>query len=290
MRRSLLPSVGSKISSIEKPVSRYKPIVMEPNLDELQRRLVGRFITRVDRLGKRVVVNLDDGSHLLFQPKMAGLVLMDCPPNEAHIRLIIGLAGLTSQAPKKLRQTELSSLDRIIYWDQRGLGTVKLWTASQMGHYLASGQLGPDALAVDRETFFERFRASASPVKPTLLDQARVAGIGNLYASEILHCSGVHPENRCNRLSRAVWGKIFDATRSVLLQAIEQEGSTLSDGTYRKSKQSPGNYQNSHRVYDRHDQACLTCKGYTIIRIVQSQRSTFFCPNCQRKPRTRTNL
>jgi len=272
MRRSLLPSLQCKIRSVLSPPSRYRPIVMEPNLDELQRRLTGRSIVGVDRLGKRVVVQVDDGSSLLFQPKMAGLVLMDTPPNQAHIRLVI---EVVSEKPRAIK--------KITYWDQRGLGTIRLWTAKQMESYLSSGQLGPDAIAVDFETFYSRFRESSRPVKPALLDQTRIAGIGNLYASEILHHSLIHPENRCDRLSKAAWERIFQATQTILLQAIAHEGSTLSDGTYRKSKESPGNYQNSHRVYDRHGQRCLTCDKDAIVRTVQSQRSTFFCPTCQKK-------
>jgi len=279
MRRNLLPSIGRKVISVIQPESRYRPIVMEPGLKSLQRKLIGRSVVDIERLGKRVVVCLDDQSRLLFQPKMAGLVLMDTPPNESHLRLVVTLSPIQSR--QNARQD--SSISQILYWDQRGLGTVQLWTAEQMKAFLASGVLGPDALAVDSDTFRSQFRNTARPAKPTLLDQARVAGIGNLYASEILHRSGVHPARRCDRLSKLAWKRIFDSTQLILLEAIEHEGSTLSDGTYRKSKENPGGYQNSHRVYDRAGLSCLTCGQHSIVRIVQSQRSTFFCPGCQKR-------
>jgi len=288
MRRSLLPSIGRKIIAVTQPESRYRPIMMEPGLEILQRTLIGRSVIDIERLGKRVVVCLDDQSRLLFQPKMAGLVLMDSPPNESHLRLVVSLSPIESSQKAIYDSSSLKARDsspgpQILYWDQRGLGTVQLWTAEQMKVFLESGVLGPDALAADFDTFHMRFRNAARPVKPTLLDQTRVAGIGNLYASEILHRSGVHPARRCDRLSKLAWKRIFDSTRLILLEAIEHEGSTLSDGTYRKSKENPGGYQNSHRVYDRADLLCLTCGNHLIVRIVQSQRSTYFCPGCQKR-------
>jgi formamidopyrimidine-DNA glycosylase len=279
MCRSLRPSVGKTIVSVDQPVSRYRPIVMEPDLETLQRELVGRRVIAIERLGKRVVVCLDDQSRLLFQPKMAGLVLMDSPPNDSHLRLIVGL-GLNDC---QIKAEEVQTSDRILYWDQRGLGTVQLWTPGQMKTFLESGVLGPDALAVDCETFRLQFCKASRPVKPTLLDQSRIAGIGNLYASEILHRSAIHPARRCDRLSKIAWQRIYESTRIILLEAIEHEGSTLSDGTYRKSKENPGAYQNAHRVYDRAGLPCLTCQKHSIERIVQSQRSTFFCRGCQKR-------
>ena len=119
-------------------------------------------------------------------------------------------------------------------------------------------------------------------IKVALLDQKAVAGIGNLYASELLYVAGIHPEKKCRLLSKTQWAAIIDATRSVLNQAIEHEGSTLSDGTYRNALNQAGSYQNHHRVYDRKGLACFHCGG-EIIRRVHAQRSTFFCKTCQRK-------
>ncbi len=107
-----------------------------------------------------------------------------------------------------------------------------------------------------------------------------VAGIGNLYASEILHAAGIHPARRCDRLTRAQWQAVADATHKVLEEAIRCEGSTLADGTYRNALGSAGGYQSHHRVYAKAGQPCRRC-GSVIKRIVQAQRSTFFCPGCQ---------
>jgi formamidopyrimidine-DNA glycosylase len=101
-----------------------------------------------------------------------------------------------------------------------------------------------------------------------------------LYASEILHLAGIHPARRCHRLSRRHWSDVHAATLEVLHAAIRHEGSTLSDGTYRNALNQEGGYQYQHRVYDRAGQPCPACQG-EILRVVQAQRSTFFCPACQ---------
>ena len=119
-------------------------------------------------------------------------------------------------------------------------------------------------------------------VKVALLDQTVVAGIGNLYAAELLHVAGIDPRTRCDRLSRPQWGRIASAIGSVLNEAIKYEGSTLSDGTYRNALNKAGGYQNHHQVYDREGLDCPRC-GAAIQRIVQAQRSTFFCRQCQKK-------
>ena len=109
-----------------------------------------------------------------------------------------------------------------------------------------------------------------------------IAGIGNLYASEILHVAGIHPAARCYRLRTKLWEQLHAAIHAVLEDAIRYEGSTLSDGTYRNALNESGGYQNHHRVYDRAGQTCPTCHRVVITRIVQTQRSTFFCPVCQK--------
>jgi formamidopyrimidine-DNA glycosylase len=108
-----------------------------------------------------------------------------------------------------------------------------------------------------------------------------VAGIGNLYASEILHVAGIHPARPCDRLRPAEWEVIHEAVRQILEQAVLCEGSTLSDGTYRNALNQSGEYQNHHRVYDKEDEVCPICRRGTIRRVVQAQRATFFCPVCQ---------
>jgi formamidopyrimidine-DNA glycosylase len=120
-------------------------------------------------------------------------------------------------------------------------------------------------------------------IKVALLDQTLVAGIGNLYASEILHLAGIHPRAAAGRLNRRCVARLHEATLAVLTTAIRYEGSTLNDGTYRNALSRNGSYQNEHRVYAREGETCPSCGRSAVRRIVQAQRSTFFCPTCQRR-------
>jgi formamidopyrimidine-DNA glycosylase len=272
MRRGITPTIGSRIESIEHPRCRLKPIAIEPSVPKLKRRIVGAQITEVDRLGKRVLVRLNSDDVMVFEPRMTGLVLLADPPNQQHLRLRL---NLTADVRKNGRPNQL------LYWDRRGLGCVRLLSPDGLAKMTA--QFGPDALVVTAEVLCERLGESRREIKVALLDQHAVAGIGNLYASEILHLARLHPQARCDRLRRHDWQRIAIKTREVLEMAVRYEGSTLSDGTYRNALNEQGGYQSHHRVYDRAGMICPGCEKSKIQRIVQAQRSTFFCPTCQRR-------
>lgn len=268
MRRGLMPAIGGSITRVEFPDIPYRPIQMTPDATQWHARLHGKRIVAVDRIAKRVLVRLDNGYSIVMQPKMAGLALIADPPSAEHTRLVVHVAE--------------AKCDRFIYWDRRGLGTVHLWTMQQCEEHLGPDSLGPDALAITVGDFIDRLRGNKRQVKPALLDQKLVAGVGNLYASEILHQAKVHPEQVCESLSKLQWKRIYEAMRCILLEAIENEGSTLGDGTYRNAINGEGQYQNHHRVYARDGERCQTCDASKVVRIVQTQRSTFYCPRCQR--------
>src|SRR4029077_5040598 len=126
---------------------------------------------------------------------------------------------------------------------------------------LGANHLGPDALDVPPDRWRALCQRTTRPIKVALLDQKLVAGIGNLYASEILHLAGIHPGRRANRLKRKQIERMGECVLSVLKEAIRHEGSTLSDGTYRNALNQAGGYQNAHRVYDREGEPCTTCNG-----------------------------
>jgi formamidopyrimidine-DNA glycosylase len=273
MRRGIAAIVGSRIAAADRSPCERRPILIQPRPTTLAKRLVGREVTAVDRLGKRVVVRIDNGDSLIFEPRMTGLVLVADPPTKEHLRFCLELTG--------------GPIRQVWYWDRRGLGSVRLLTAEQLTSQLGSGKLGPDALQLSAEELQLRFASSRRAIKVALLDQRAVAGIGNLYASEILNLAGIHPARRCDQLTRSQWRRVHTCLGEVLQEAIRHEGSTLSDGTYRNALNRAGGYQNMHRVYDREGKICPTCQATKIVRIVQAQRATFFCPKCQANRRRR---
>ncbi|MEN1678891.1 MAG: bifunctional DNA-formamidopyrimidine glycosylase/DNA-(apurinic or apyrimidinic site) lyase [Planctomycetota bacterium] len=268
MRRGILPVVGARIVSVEKLRCPRKAIQFTPVGRAFQRRARGQLITAVDRIGKRVAVRLESDDAIILEPRMTGLVLLADPPDPLYLRVRFDLSGGNAEA--------------FWYWDRRGLGNVRLLSPQEQAEAFGPNKLGPDALAVSSGDLRRRLAASRRAVKVALLDQRAVAGIGNLYAAEILHVAGIHPAARCDRLTGPKWKRIADATREVLEEAIRHEGSTLGDGTYRNALNQDGSYQNLHRVYGKGGDPCRRCGG-EIKRIVQAQRSTFFCPGCQRR-------
>jgi formamidopyrimidine-DNA glycosylase len=239
---------------------------------------------------------------IVIEPRMTGLVLLADPPTSEHLRFRMMLDSARGSRAANGKVSVNRRGDQMLFWDRRGLGCVKLLTAAEFaakfdqpvntgeingvgskGKRQQKPALGPDALRLTAEQLRQQLSASRRAIKVALLDQRAVAGIGNLYASEILHLAGVHPAARCDRLRVAQWIKIHAAMLEVLNAAIQHEGSTLSDGTYRNTLNENGGYQNHHRVYDRAGEKCPTCRKSTIVRIVQAQRSTFYCPGCQRR-------
>jgi len=271
MVRGIRESVeGRLISEFRKCPSPCKPIAMSPGIKTIRSRVLKQKIVQVRRLAKRIVLDLENDHSFVIEPRMTGLMLLSDPPSTGHLRLEWCL--------KKGR-----SLNSLWFWDRRGLGTVKLYRQSELLTELGPLKLGPDALVVSLKELKQSFAKTSRTIKVVLLDQKVIAGIGNLYASEILHLSQVHPEREAKRLKPNEVQALHKAMNQILKKAIRYEGSTLGDGTYRNALNQSGSYQNEHRVYGREGADCPSCKGATIIRIVQSQRSTFYCPCCQDK-------
>lgn len=273
MRRGIAAVVGCQIRDVAGTNCRLRPIGVRPRLSLFRRRAVGARINGLDRVGKRVVVELETGDRIVFEPRMTGLVLVADPPNREHLRLRLTL--------------EQGTVGELLYWDRRGLGSVSLVSPTEFEERYGLERIGPDALTITPEQMQERLGRSRRAIKVALLDQKGVAGVGNLYASEILHLCRIHPARPADSLRLSEWRSLHVAMLDILQTAILHEGSTLSDGTYRNALNQAGGYQNLHRVYDRADEACPTCRRGKIIRVVQAQRSTFFCPVCQ-KPRRRS--
>ena len=279
MRRGIAAALGCRIDAATFPRHTRRPIAASPAPRLLETRLRGRTIAGLHRFGKRVAIELApragaDATWLLIEPRMTGLLLVVEPPTTAHVRMELVLAPPAAAA---------AAAPRLLFWDRRGLGTIRLVDRAGLAARVGAGRLGPDGLVVTADDLAARLGRSRRAVKVALLDQRAVAGIGNIYAAEILHRAAIDPRTPCRRLPRRAWEAVARATRRVLADAVRLEGSTIGDATYLTADRRPGRFQRRHRVYGRARLPCRTC-GSLVERIVQAQRATFFCPGCQWRP------
>ena len=294
MRRGIASIVGRRIALATFPKKTRQTITISPRPRTLAGKLVGRCIVAVHRFGKRIAIEFDGTPNcgkqfqphwLVIEPRMTGLLLLAEPPTPQHVRLDIRLSQPRQQAGPHVAAPAATGRpskrdSQLVFWDRRGLGTVRF--VDKRGLLAACGpdRLGPDALSITGRDFVARLGRSSRAVKVALLDQKAVAGIGNIYAAEILFHAGVDPRTPCRLLTVDRWKRIARVTRHLLAKAIQCEGSTIGDGTSRTADNRSGQFQLYHRVYGQKGMPCHACNG-PIERIVQAQRSTFFCPRCQ---------
>lgn len=230
------------------------------------RSLVGRQVGAVRRRGKYLLIDLQPEGLLLMHLGMSGSVIFDryLPPAGRHDHFDLH----TSQGTLRLN-------------DPRRFGAVV--HAPSQDDPLARqllGHLGVEPLGEDfePEAFWRALKARQSPIKQVLLAGEVVVGVGNIYASEALFRAGIRPTVRASQISRRRATRLHAAIREVLAQAVQQGGSTLRD--FSNALGQTGHFQLSAQVYDRAGLPCLCCDA-PIKRIVQQQRSTYFCPRCQ---------
>lgn len=246
-----------------------RPSVVVGAPRRLRDSLRGRQFLRCRRHGKVLILDFAGGRSLLVHLRMTGQLRTrngvdegeDCPYTRVRFRMSDGSA--------------------LVYADCRALGKLELQRTDEVAGSRALANMGPDAL--EREGLDRLVAAVArrrTPIKCLLLDQSVTAGMGNIYASEILHSARIDPTRPANDLSVEETGRLRCAVRRVLNAAIADRGTTFSD--YRTGLGKRGRYQDRLRVYGREGERCRRrgCSGI-IVRCVQQQRSTFYCPDCQ---------
>jgi formamidopyrimidine-DNA glycosylase len=233
------------------------------------RRLRGRTFTAVRRHGKYLLADLDGGLTLVSHLGMSG-------------RWLFMKRSPTRVLPHVHARIAFDGGGELWFQDARRFGLLKLVETDALAKDPGLRSLGPDPIASPPtgETLYAIGRRARTPIKSFLLDQKRIAGVGNIYASEILHRARVDPRRRASALSAAEWQAIAGETSAVLEEAIARMGTTFS--AYRTLWNEPGSYGDQLRVYDRGGEPCRRC-GTPIRRVVQAQRSTFFCPACQKR-------
>lgn len=250
---------------------------------ELKRRLKGRSVTALARHGKYLVAELDDGSRLLLHLGMTGQLFVQ---GSSSPRLLSSTARASLKpAEQAVFKPDSHTHLRIAFadggpevWlrDVRKFGKVK-WLARGASDERLD-KLGPDALEVSGETLWRASRRKSLAAKNLVMDQAVIAGVGNIYADEALFLSGVRPTRKAGKLTRAECEALAANIRKVLQRSIETGGSSISD--WINPDGQDGGYQDERMVYARTGQPCKVC-GTPIKRITVGQRGTHFCPKCQ---------
>lgn len=241
--------------------------ILAPGLTpaRLANALTGRAIESVGRRGKNVVLTFDREAVLVVNLGMTGRLVVSDAPRAGELRHVAARFDLDRGA--------------LLYDDVRRFGRFDLYSPDAWAGRQRELGIEPLSDAFTGAWLHERTARSRTPIRNWLLDQRHVAGIGNIYANEALFRAGVRPTRPANSLSAKEAGRLRDALREVLAEAIEVRGTTLRD--YRDARGEAGGFEPRLRVYGREGEPCPTC-GTPIVRVVIGNRSAFYCPRCQK--------
>ena len=274
VRRGIAPAMEGRL--IERADVR-RPDLRWPFPPNMAARLTGQRVVRLRRRSKYILVDLDNTETLLIHLGMSGRMTVS---GQAPGVFVHGHA-----APEKHDHVVLHMEGdaRITFNDPRRFGIMDLFpTSAEAGHKLLS-VLGPEPLSneFNDETLWVALRGKKTPIKSALLDQRIIAGLGNIYVCEALFRAGISPTRAAGTISRNRVAELTGVIRDVLNEAIAAGGSSLRD--HRQATGELGYFQHNFSAYGRENDPCknIECGG-TIKRLVQSGRSTFYCPRCQR--------
>jgi formamidopyrimidine-DNA glycosylase len=257
--------VGCRILGVSAP---FPGEVVYPDFPEFVERVTDREIVGISRRGKFAIFRLDSADLLIIHRGMTGSLLLrdESAPMEPYVRLVFRLDGGVEMR-----------LD-----DARKFGKVYVMREDGSERPLPWARMGPEPLNGEftRERFREELHGRSALIKPLLLNQQIVAGLGNIYVDEALFDARIHPERRANNLSVEETDRLHDAIRRVLADAVHRRGTTFS--TYRDIEGRAGQYQDALRVFRKAQSPCPRC-GTPLVRIVVGGRGTHLCPECQRK-------
>lgn len=267
-----LPEVETTVRGLARVLTGRRLTLVEPrraNLRkaipvDLRQRLQGARVTALGRRAKYGLIDTDRGDTLVFHLGMSGRWRVNPPDRQAHDHLLIA--------------TDDGS--RLALNDPRRFGFLDLERTDALAEYPPFAMMGPEPLgrAFTGTYLLDALAARAAPIKAMLLDQRIVAGLGNIYVCEALHIARIAPARAAGRISLFRLERLAEAVRVILLAAIEAGGSTLRD--FAAPDGELGYFSKQFLVYGREGEPCLC--GASVRRRVESGRSTFWCPRCQR--------
>jgi len=263
VRRSLAPFLTqTRIADVEV----RRPDLRVPFPRRFRARLVNQTVLSLTRRAKYLMAALSSSETLLVHLGMSGSFRVDSESVDRHDHVVM----------------HMSSGAVVIFNDPRRFGLMLLLTPAQLARHPVLSRLGPEPLSPDFDAaaLARACRGRKTALKVALLDQRVVAGIGNIYASEALFRSGINPKMPAQRIGRARYDLLAEKIRETLEAAIRAGGSTLRDFVGGDGR--AGYFQDEHLVYGRGGEPCTRCGG-RVKELRQGQRSTFYCPSCQRR-------
>ena len=274
VRRGLAPVMEGVViarADVNRPDLRW------PFPERMAERLTGQRVERLRRRSKYVLADLSSGETLLIHLGMSGRMLISGDP----------LGQFVHEHPAAEKHDHvvfhMENGARITFNDPRRFGAMDLMETARESEHKLLAVLGPEPLGNDfyDKILVDAFQGRNTPVKSALLDQRIVAGLGNIYVCETLFRAGISPKRKAGRIAGARVAAIVPIIREVLSEAIDAGGSSLKD--FRQADGELGYFQHSFDVYGREGEACKreACEGI-VARVVQSGRSSFYCPQCQR--------
>jgi formamidopyrimidine-DNA glycosylase len=269
IRRQLAPHLeGREIAAAQILDARWtRPDAPEPVAGELR----GARVERIERCGKYLIWVLSGDRHLLLHLRMTGTLLFDPPVEPTHTRV----------------RFELEDGGRLVYVDPRRFGTGQLLHSGASRQAYLAERLGVEPLTPAFTAAYLRgqARGRTAPVKAFVLDQRRIAGVGNIYADEALFRAGIHPLRPAGRLTGAQLESLREAIEDALSAGIDAKGASIDD--FRHLDGALGSFQDLFLVHRRAGLPCLNCRS-AIAKIVVGGRGTYVCERCQPKPRRRS--
>jgi len=260
--------VGKTISAIR--IFSLKQLVGNP------KKAIGHKIIDIQRSGKYIAIQLDNHYFLNVHLKLTGQFLFAKNINEARFKNIIPFTK-TKQMPGPTTRIIFKFADGslLFYNDLRKFGWIKITKNPEFPS-------SPDVLSKQftKAYFVRMISKSTRPIKILLIDQHKLAGIGNIYANEVLFATKIHPLQPADSLTHQQTSELFYAVKKIVRAAIKHHGTSASDEAFILPDSNKGSYQEYLMVYDRENQPCKRC-GSTIKRIKHHGRSSFVCPNCQ---------
>lgn len=233
-------------------------VIREPSVDKFRKELAGLAIKNILRKAKALVLELSNGKSLVIHLKMTG-------------QLVYPGGGEKSRVTFRL--SDGKALD---FNDQRLFAELRLLDDWRNLKFIQG--LGPEPFDLTMDKFKEMLASKKTKIKPLLMDQTFISGIGNLYAAEALFRARIHPARAASSLSDKEKETLFKEIKETLSEAIKYKGSSVDQ--YVQLSGQPGDYVKYHKVYGREGKPCLVCKA-TVKRIALGGRGTYFCPKCQ---------